>query len=195
MVRHPSPRTAEAITPTTRAVRTLGRCNLARLDVQVRQAMRDDLTTVSAILTEAAEWLERRGIPLWRGTELSPERLRSEVLAGAYFLACAGGDPVGTIRYQDQDPEFWPEMTGPDAAYVHRIAVKRDVAGRGVSTALLDWAVERARAEGRRYVRLDTESNRPRLRALYERYGFRYHSERQVGPYHVARYQLALRAR
>lgn len=58
--------------------------------------------------------------------------------------------------------------------------------------ALMRWAVERAAALGRRYVRLDCEASRLRLRAVYERFGFRHHSDRQVGPYFVARYEYVV---
>jgi GNAT superfamily N-acetyltransferase len=70
--------------------------------------------------------------------------------------------------------------------------VARRFKGQGVSTALLTWAVEHARALGRRYVRLDCDHSRPKLRELYERFGFQFHSYRQVGPYYVARYEYPL---
>jgi len=73
---------------------------------------------------------------------------------------------------------------------MHRLAVKRRFAGGDVSIALLDWAAERVRALRHPYLRLDCEASRPRLRAMYERYGFTYHSDRCVGPYLVARYEL-----
>jgi hypothetical protein len=58
-----------------------------------------------------------------------------------------------------------------------------------VSSTLLRWAVDRTRTLERRYLRLDTEASRMRLRAIYEQFGFRHHSDRQVGPYYVARYE------
>jgi hypothetical protein len=42
---------------------------------------------------------------------------------------------------------------------------------------------------GRRYLRLDCEASRTRLRAVYERIGFRFHSDKQVGSYFIARYE------
>ena len=42
-------------------------------------------------------------------------------------------------------------------------------------------------------LRLDCDSHRLKLRALYERFGFTLHSFRQVGPYHVARYEYRVR--
>jgi GNAT superfamily N-acetyltransferase len=80
-------------------------------------------------------------------------------------------------------------MPPEQSAYVHRLAVKREFAGGGVSTALLRWAAERARSLGKKYLRLDCEASRPKLRAVYERFGFRHHSDRQVEPYFVSRYE------
>ena len=51
------------------------------------------------------------------------------------------------------------------------------------------WAVEHSRKLGKRYLRLDCVADRPRLRLVYERFGFRHHSNRQVGAYFVARYE------
>jgi hypothetical protein len=41
-----------------------------------------------------------------------------------------------------------------------------------------------------RFVRLDTDAFRPRLRAVYEALGFLFRDERVVGPHTVARYEL-----
>ena len=35
----------------------------------------------------------------------------------------------------------------------------------------------------------NTEASRARLRAMYEEFGFRHHSDWQAGPYYVARYE------
>jgi hypothetical protein len=59
----------------------------------------------------------------------------------------------------------------------------------------MEWATRRARADGRIFLRLDCESSREKLRAVYERFGFVHHSNRVVGPYHVSRYQLAVGSR
>gem|GEM_PF-490511 len=75
----------------------------------------------------------------------------------------------------------------------HRIAVRRKFAGKGISTSLLSWAVDRASVLARSYLRLDCEADRIPLRAIYERFGFQFHSYRKVGPYFVARYEYPIR--
>ena len=163
-----------------------------RADLTVRPAALADAEIVSSILLEAAAWLQERGIPMWRESELSPEQVRDDVSAGLFFLVSCAGEPVGTIKFQLTDPLFWPDAVDEDAASVHRFAIRRSFAGGEVSTVLLQWAADRAAAFGRRFLRLDCEAARPRLRAIYERFGFKHHSDMQVGPYFVARYEYAI---
>jgi GNAT superfamily N-acetyltransferase len=158
-------------------------------EAQIRQAMAQDTEVVSDILEEAARWLERAGMAMWRDGELEPARIVTDVRAGLFFLAEYSGEPAGTVKFQLDDAVFWPDALQQDAAYIHRLAVRRRYAGTGLSTALLRWAVERTYALGRRYLRLDCAASRTRLRGIYERFGFRYHSDKQVGPYLVSRYE------
>jgi GNAT superfamily N-acetyltransferase len=162
---------------------------------EVRQAGSDDVATVESILQEASRWADAHsGVVMWEEGELAPEHISSEVSGGLFFLAEAGGEAAGVIRFQLDDQLFWPDLADPaESAFIHRLAVRRKFAGRGVSTALLQWAVDRARTLGKRYLRLDCDDERVRLRAVYERFGFRVHSKRQVGPYYVARYEYELR--
>jgi GNAT superfamily N-acetyltransferase len=160
--------------------------------VQVRRATEVDAALVESILREAAEWLTRRGIPLWLESELLPDDIARHAREGRYFIAEVEGEPAGTMRFEHDDPDFWPDVVQGESAFVHRLAVRRRFAGRGVAAALLAYAAERARASGCRFLRLDCDAARPRLKALYEGFGFRYHSDWQAGPFHVSRYQILL---
>ncbi len=158
------------------------------LQIDVIQAEDNDIEGVSDILNEAARYLDSIGQTLWQCDELSTDAIANDVRAGLYFVARLGGKTVGTLRFQLEDTLFWPDVPAGSSAYLHRLAVVREVAGMGVSSRLLDWAKVRTRDIGRKFLRLDCEL-RPKLCAIYEKNGFRKHSERQVGPYCVARYE------
>lgn len=129
---------------------------------------------------------------MWRDDELSEEQIAADIANGHFFLGWRAGEAVAAIKFQLQDPLFWPDTRAGEAAFVHRLAVRRAFAGGQLSTLLLRWAAERAKGLGKSFLRLDCEAARPRLRAVYERCGFRHHSDRQVGPYFVSRYELPL---
>jgi GNAT superfamily N-acetyltransferase len=158
-------------------------------EAQISQASSQDVEVVADILKEAARWLEQAGMPLWREGELEPASIATDISAGIFFLAEQDGNPAGTMKFQLDDPVMWPDARPQEAAYIHRLAVRRAYAGTGLSTTLLRWAANRAQELGFRYLRLDCVASRPRLRAVYERFGFEHHSDRQVGPYFVSRYE------
>jgi GNAT superfamily N-acetyltransferase len=158
----------------------------------IRPALTHDTQRISAVLLEAAHWLQQRGTPMWRDDELLSERIASDVAGGEFYLAECDDEIAGTIKFQLQDRLFWPDTPAHEAAFIHRLAVRRQFAGGQLSTVLLRWSAERARTLGRHFLRLDCEASRPRLRAVYERFGFRHHSDRQIGPYFVSRYEYDL---
>lgn len=160
--------------------------------VAVRQATAAEAPIVLELLREAAAWVDALGVVMWDAGELDAGRVAAEVEAGLFFIASVEGQAAGTVRFQLDDREFWPDLTADDSAFVHRLVVRRAHRGGGVSTALLQFAVARARDLGRQFLRLDCDASRPKVRAVYERFGFRLHSYRQVGPYYVARYEYPL---
>jgi GNAT superfamily N-acetyltransferase len=159
------------------------------LVVNIRQATLQDAEVVSDVLKEAALWLKESGMPLWREDELESGRIAADVAESLFFIAECSRDAAGIVRFQLEDSIFWPDVPLGEAAFIHRLTVRRRYARTGLSTTLLRWAVERTRRVGRRYLRLDCEASRPRLRAIYETFGFRHRDDRQVGPYFVSRYE------
>jgi GNAT superfamily N-acetyltransferase len=162
------------------------------MTIVVRQAHREDAPAIEALLVEAARWVDALGVVMWEQHELASAAIAAEVAAGQFFIAERDGVAAGAIRFQLEDPLFWPDIPSHDSAFVHRLVAGRAHQGQGVSTALLQWAVAHARGLARSYLRLDCDADRDRLRVLYERVGFRLHSYRQVGPYYVARYEYPL---
>ncbi|MBN1782997.1 GNAT family N-acetyltransferase [bacterium] len=159
---------------------------------QIRKAGFADIGEVVSVLQDAANWLIDRGMPLWKTNELSSDNIREDIIKDLYYVVLDGRSAVGTFKFQPADRMYWPEMTEGGSVYMHRIAVRRSHAGKGISGIILDWAKNEAKMRGKCYLRLDCEASRIKLCRLYENNGFVKHSERQVGPYYVARYQFRL---
>ena len=160
--------------------------------ISIRQAIPADAPIVEEMLLEAARWVDALGVVMWEEGELDSARIAREVSEGQFVIAFVDAVAAGAIRFQLVDRLFWPDLTDDHSAFVHRLVVRRAFKGQGVSLALLDWAVQHARSLGKRSLRLDCDAQRTKLRELYERFGFRLDSYRQVGSYYVARYELPL---
>jgi hypothetical protein len=162
------------------------------MEIHVEQATVTDVKTVSDILLEAAAWLRQRDMPMWRDDELVPEVVAADVAAGIFFVGKYNREAAGVIKFQLEDKKFWPDVPEEESAFVHRLAVRRSFAGGEVSHQLLCWAVDRTRNLKRHFLRLDCEASRSKLRAIYERFGFRHHSDLAVPPYYVSRYEYKI---
>ena len=134
--------------------------------VTVRQAEAPDAPHLQEMLEEAARWVDALGEIMWEEGELAPGRVDAEIAAGQFFIATVSGDPAGAVKFQLDDRLFWPDLSADDSAFIHRLVVRRRYKGLGVSTALMQWAVARARTLGKRYLRLDCDASRPKLRRL-----------------------------
>ncbi|WP_297860390.1 GNAT family N-acetyltransferase [Meiothermus sp.] len=165
-------------------------------DLKIKPASLEEVEVACDILQEAARWLMARGETLWHLDELTPEHFRPVAQQGELFLAYLNLRAVGTFTYQLSDPLFWPRIPAGTSAFLHKVAVRREVAGQGVAIAMVAWAKEQARAAGLSYLRLDTDFNRPKLRSFYERLGFTCVGAKQLTrlgyPLHVALYELKL---
>jgi len=149
-----------------------------------------DLDNFARLLLEAARWLEEKGEPMWRPDELTPDALLAKYRPEEMRLGWLQGETVAAMVLQDEDPFFWPDVPAGESLFVHKLAVARLYAGRGLSHAMLDAAREHAEALDRAFLRLDCAAYRPGLRGVYERYGFRYVGRRLVGPFDTAFYEL-----
>ena len=106
-------------------------------------------------------------LPTIRPHKLSVATMDGQVLM-LVRVHCSDGI-VGCCTLSAEDPEFWPDALKGEAAYLHKLAVRRTHAGRGVSSALIEACRHAARTQGCAKLRLDCH---PNLRGLYERLGF-----------------------
>lgn len=140
------------------------------------------------IMREAADWLAQRGEALWDPADLTPEHLARRCQPEEVFVGEVAGVPAVCAIIQPRD-FLWPD--DGLGLIVHKLAVRRAYAGRGLAEAMLAFAAERAQAAGRSRLRLDC-ADRPRLRAFYERAGFQFVRHGKIGTLDVVLYEKAL---
>ena len=131
------------------------------------------------LLREARSWHERQGVERWH--EFDAARIAADIDAGRVYLARTAEGVCGTITLMDSDALVWGEERG-DELYVHKLAVARRDAGRGIGAEILRWARSFARQRGKRRLRLDTWDANRKMRDYYEREGFRHVRDQYFAP-------------
>jgi GNAT superfamily N-acetyltransferase len=160
--------------------------------MHIRKARFDEAGIVAAVLSSAASALVQKGEALWSAAEVSEATVKEHVRSGMYYVAFEDQCSMGVFRFQLEDRSFWPDVPEGASAFVHKLAVCPEQQGQNIAHALLGHACELTRQHGRRYLRLDCMSGRPKLRAVYERFGFRHHSEKKLGNQLFDRFEIDL---
>lgn len=142
-------------------------------NLRIRPGRPDEIHVVEALLSGASMWLASRGIDQWQYPP-HRDRIAAALAQGVCFLGFEADEPVATIQVDDfADPEFWTPSDAPETAlYVHRMAVRRDTAGRNVGAQLLDWAGSHAASQGKAWLRLDAWKDNLGLHRYYKSVGF-----------------------
>ena len=159
----------------------------------VAEAKPEDVEIVLYILNEAADWLQSKGIDQWESRYFTRSLILDGIGKGEVYLARLDNQIVGTITVQWSDPLWWGD-TPMDAAYFHRLAVKREFAAKGLGHALVEWAENKAKAAGKIFLRLNCQFENPRIRKYYEDMGFTYQGDASLpdGSFRAALYEKKL---
>jgi GNAT superfamily N-acetyltransferase len=150
--------------------------------VNVRAAGPGDVEVVAEMLDEAGEWPQ----PFPRD-ELA-ERIDGEEL----FVVEVDGEAAATFTVLWDDVPFWGEQP-PDAAYLHKLAVRPPFRGRGLGAEIVAWVERRAAEAGRVRLRLDCRRDNPGIRGYYERLGFEYRGDVDHPRFAAALYERPIR--
>lgn len=162
---------------------------MSGLKIEIKQAQEKDIPIIEDIMLDVISYLEEIGQPQWSRSSASWEVLSARFKITDFYIAYLDGIAAGCLSVINHDPGIWEEIEWGKSLFIHRFAVKRFAAKRGVSKALLDFVKNKSREEGIYEVRLDCYANRSKIRTLYEREGFECVGERILyGKYHAAFY-------
>jgi len=140
-------------------------------NIIIKQATKADIPLIEDILLDAVNWLESINQPLWTKERVSWKGLK-EFSPDDFYIAFWNNKPAGCMAVIEHDPYIWPQIKKGESLFVHKLAVKRFAAGRGISTALLDFAVDKCQERNIKILRLDTDATRPKVMKFYEDFGF-----------------------
>jgi len=140
-------------------------------DLRYRQATRDDVPAVVALLADDALGARREDVrdPLPQAYYDAFEAIDQE-RHHTLIVAESGGSIVGTMQLS-----FLPYLTyrGGWRMQIEAVRVSGGQRGKGVGESMLRWAIGRAREQGCHLVQLTTDKTRPDALRFYERLGFR----------------------
>ncbi len=131
------------------------------------------------VLARVGQWMHESGLNpsrWWHPDNMNWSFFSDYAEPDEFYVALADGRPAAAMVCQwDQRNQDWGEVdkgTSPAALYIHWLCVERDFAGLGLSSTLVAFSEELARAKAINLVRVDTNASETKLRRAYEDLGF-----------------------
>jgi GNAT superfamily N-acetyltransferase len=141
---------------------------MERLTPILREASEADVPTVVALIHAAFKEYDGAIDPPSGAHRETEEQIRRKMATERAVVVLVDQSAVACVLYRDEG----------DHMYFGRLAVQPRYRNRGIAAALIEYVEARARELGRSRVRLGVRIALPRLRARYERLGYRVIEER-----------------
>ena len=161
--------------------------------MNVRRCQARDVSVVAELLDEATVWVGERGYEQWP-LPFPHEDIAAAIERGEVYVAELDGEVVATVTLLWNDPTYWGDRPA-DAAYMHKLAVRRACAGQRIGSAIVEWADRTAAAADRDFLRLDCLGDNPAIRAYYERLGFEHRGDLVVNNRNMSIYERPVHTR
>lgn len=100
--------------------------------------------------------------------------VEAEIAEGRQWKIMLDGQIACIFLTAYSDPHIWGEKDADPAIYLHRIVTNPAFRGRNFVAAIVEWARQHGKTMGKKFVRLDTWADNPRLKELYLRCGFHF---------------------
>jgi len=159
--------------------------------MSIEQLQETRTNEVEEILKDSVAWLEQKGLGnLWTMEKCEWSSLKISYQIEDFYVLYVGQEAAACMAFTRQDLTYWEDPGDGAALYLHKLAVKRKYAGQNISSRMIAFAKEKAAEESRRYLRLDCNAERTRLRKVYEDCGFELVKEyRTSAGYPIALYE------
>ena len=151
------------------------------MDIFIRKSTIEDLPYIMPIFAEARQTIKALGIDQWQNGYPSEDVIREDIMKNQSFCVCADGHVVGTFALIfDGEPTYDNIFDGEwksgdkSKSYIamHRVAIMVAMRGCKISTRIVNYACDAARALGRKSVRIDTHRGNIVMRKMLENHGF-----------------------
>ena len=163
------------------------------MELRFTVASPKSMSEVTALLSEGGRFMKTCGEPQVWPDPFPSEWVLTHIDARCVYLASAGAHgTVATFMVVDRDPPFWGERSHP-SLHIHRMAVRREMAGRGIGKQIVDWVASGARERGIGVLRLECLRGARRLRAYYESLGFELVGEANLDGLELSLYERHLK--
>ena len=139
---------------------------------KIENTTEQDLEFIYWLYEEAILYQQQMKYNVWNGYD--KEVLQREIKEKLQYKIIIENKIAIVFSAIYSDKFLWREHDKDDAIYIHRIVVNPNFRGQKLFTEVFNWAIDEAKKKGRKYLRLDTWGDNPKMIGYYKSFGYRF---------------------
>ena len=132
----------------------------------------EDIDEIFRLYRIATSYMASRSVVSW--PEFDRNMVEQEIEANHQWKMVENNQVICIWATTFSDPLIWEKKNGDPSIYIHRIATHPGFRGRNLVVSILDWAKEFAKANNKKFIRLDTVGENQGLIKHYQQCGFNF---------------------
>ena len=133
----------------------------------------EDLPEIFRLYNLATDY-QKKHFPGNVWPEFNSDLITQEILEKRQFKIVIDNKVACIWAITFKDTQIWEEKENDDAIYIHRIATNPEFRGRNFVKIIADWSKEFAKAQNKKFVRMDTCGENTVLINHYKNCGFNF---------------------
>lgn len=132
----------------------------------------DDVGLIFDLYDAATTFQKTRSDKHWQS--FSKELVEKEIAENRQWKMIVDNNVVCIFAVAYTDPLIWGEKDKDPSIYIHRIATNPNYRGKNNVVEIIKWAKLHGKENGKKYIRIDTWADNPKLVEYYIKCGFDY---------------------
>lgn len=134
----------------------------------------NEIDKAISVMREVATWGRKKGLKVWLDEWLTKEELiTKDASEENFYIGNIEDDCACAFILQWSDSLYWPQAKEYEAAYIHKLCVRRKYAHMNMTKKVVECVKNECMKRGVRYIRLDTNLDEKVVRQIYLNNGFK----------------------
>ena len=137
---------------------------------QIRNSNINDIDEIFRLYKVATDFQKTRFTVHW--PDFDRKLIETEISENRQWKIIADDKIACVWATTFHDPQIWEERNEDPSVYIHRIATNPDFRGQNLVGQIVEWVKNYAKENQKKFVRMDTVGDNPRLINYYTKCGF-----------------------
>lgn len=148
--------------------------------MEFRKATLSDTSSILEIIRQAQAYLKSQGINQWQNNYPTMETIRKDIENQNSYVLIKDGFILGTVAVSFDGEKTYEKIyegewkTNQPYAVVHRIALREEYKGQGLSSVIMDRIEAMCRERGVYSIKVDTHEENLSMQRSLQKCGFEY---------------------